>query len=57
MFPRTMQDPEYTDEKGGRKDGQNLVEEWAKNKKVNAFARKFLFSHFSGLFTVHEHHF
>ncbi|XP_037530495.1 intestinal-type alkaline phosphatase [Nematolebias whitei] len=33
MFPRTMQDPEYPDEKGGRKDGQNLVEEWAKNKK------------------------
>lgn len=32
MFPRTMQDPEYPSYKGDRDDGQNLVEEWIKNK-------------------------
>lgn len=35
MFPRTVQDPEYPTYKGDRKDGQNLVDEWMKNKTVN----------------------
>lgn len=36
MFPKTMQDPEYPKYKGDRNDGQNLVLEWLKNKKVNS---------------------
>ncbi|XP_034738308.1 intestinal-type alkaline phosphatase [Etheostoma cragini] len=32
MFPKTVMDPEYPTQKGGRSDGQNLVEEWRKNK-------------------------
>ncbi|XP_078114262.1 intestinal-type alkaline phosphatase [Sander vitreus] len=32
MFPRTVIDPEYPTYKGDRKDGQNLVDEWMKNK-------------------------
>lgn len=43
MFPRTEKDPEYPPEKGDRKDGLNLLTEWAKNKTVNAFACIFLF--------------
>lgn len=35
MFPQEMQDPEYPTYTGGRLDGQNLVLEWIKNKKVN----------------------
>lgn len=35
MFPKTMQDPEYPKYRGDRNDGQNLVLEWLKNKKVN----------------------
>lgn len=35
MFPKNMQDPEYPSSKGDRNDGQNLVLEWLKNKKVN----------------------
>lgn len=35
MFPKNMQDPEYTSYTGDRTDGQNLVLEWTKNKKVN----------------------
>lgn len=34
MFPDTAQDPEYPKYKGVRKDGQDLVSEWLKNKKV-----------------------
>ncbi|XP_071342042.1 intestinal-type alkaline phosphatase isoform X2 [Trachinotus anak] len=33
MFPSDMQDPEYPTFTGERKDGQNLVLEWIKNKK------------------------
>ncbi|KAM7409573.1 hypothetical protein PAMA_001182 [Pampus argenteus] len=33
MFPSTVRDPEYPSEVGVRKDGQNLVDEWMKNKK------------------------
>ncbi|XP_028443736.1 intestinal-type alkaline phosphatase [Perca flavescens] len=33
MFPRTVKDPEYPTNKGDRKDEQNLVEKWMKNKK------------------------
>lgn len=35
MFPKNIQDPEYPSSKGSRKDGQNLVSEWLKTKKVN----------------------
>lgn len=35
MFPSNMQDPEYPSYRGDRLDGQNLVAEWIKNKKVN----------------------
>lgn len=35
MFPRDMQDPEYPTNYGERNDGQNLVVEWMKNKKVD----------------------
>lgn len=35
MFPKNMQDPEYPSYTGDRADGQNLVLEWTKNKKVN----------------------
>lgn len=35
MFSRDTTDPEYPTSKGVRKDGQNLVMEWLKNKKVN----------------------
>ena len=35
MFPKNMQDPEYPSYTGDRNDGQNLVLEWTKNKKVN----------------------
>ncbi|KAF3835222.1 hypothetical protein F7725_027780 [Dissostichus mawsoni] len=34
MFPVDMKDPEYPTSTGDREDGQNLVEEWLKNKKV-----------------------
>ncbi|CAN9500964.1 unnamed protein product [Ophioblennius macclurei] len=33
MFPNTTRDPEYPAFNGTRKDGQNLVAEWMKNKK------------------------
>lgn len=33
MFPKTVQDPEYPSSRGARKDGQDLVVEWMKNKK------------------------
>ncbi|XP_053177899.1 alkaline phosphatase-like [Scomber japonicus] len=33
MFPTTVQDPEYPTVKGSRIDGQDLVQEWLKNKK------------------------
>uniref|UniRef100_A0A3Q2PTI0 alkaline phosphatase n=1 Tax=Fundulus heteroclitus TaxID=8078 RepID=A0A3Q2PTI0_FUNHE len=33
MLPRDTPDPEYPDETGDRIDGQNLIVEWAKNKK------------------------
>lgn len=34
MFPVDMKDPEYPTSTGDREDGQNLVEEWLKNKEV-----------------------
>ncbi|KAM9848885.1 alkaline phosphatase, germ cell type-like [Aulostomus maculatus] len=33
MFPKTKQDPEYPSSRGDRNDGQDLVQEWLKNKK------------------------
>lgn len=36
MFPTTVEDPEYLNETGVRKDGKNLVDEWLKNKPVNS---------------------
>ncbi|KAK5907153.1 hypothetical protein CesoFtcFv8_005032 [Champsocephalus esox] len=33
MFPVDMKDPEYPTSTGDREDGQNLVEEWLKNKE------------------------
>lgn len=41
MFPKTVQDPEYPSSRGARKDGQDLVVEWMKNKKVNSFIQYF----------------
>lgn len=35
MLPRDTPDPEYPSETGSRKDGKNLIDEWAKNKIVN----------------------
>uniref|UniRef100_A0A3B5KWP2 alkaline phosphatase n=1 Tax=Xiphophorus couchianus TaxID=32473 RepID=A0A3B5KWP2_9TELE len=35
MLPRDTPDPEYPSETGSRKDGKNLIDEWAKNK-INA---------------------
>ena len=35
MFPRATRDPEYPTFNGSRDDGQNLVEEWTKNKAVS----------------------
>lgn len=34
MMPETMQDPEYLNRTGVRKDGLNLIVEWIKNKEV-----------------------
>lgn len=42
MFPKTIQDPEYPSSKGSRKDGQDLVAEWHKTKKVNGRFRSVL---------------
>lgn len=36
MFPTTVEDPEYLNKTGVRKDGINLVDEWLKNKPVNS---------------------
>ncbi|XP_061832386.1 intestinal-type alkaline phosphatase 1-like [Nerophis lumbriciformis] len=33
MFPRDIQDPEYSSVRGDRDDGQNLIVEWLKNKR------------------------
>ena len=35
MFPRDIQDPEYPTYRGDRADGQNLIVEWMRNKKVD----------------------
>lgn len=43
MFPKTIRDPEYTTSTGARNDGQNLVMEWIKNKKVNCIFCKVSF--------------
>lgn len=44
MFSRTTKDPEYPTETGNRNDGQNLVEGWLKNKKVNGHCATTLFN-------------
>ena len=34
MYPKDMQDPEYSSYRGDRDDGQDLTEEWKNNKTV-----------------------
>lgn len=44
MYPTSVQDPEYPSSTGSRKDGQNLITEWRKNKKVNMTLYTFTFN-------------